>query len=317
MARKETEQVKNQVQISDNKTTQGSNSSTNAEEKKTNKLQIFFDIIQALGAIATVMAALLAYGTLREMQTERDNAYKPEIVISPNAFEGGRLDEEGPKTNKRHIYINYNTSDPGSCYSEKPSDDADYLFLEIPYLTLKNIGHGTAKDVQVSFSTEWLENAATALDSIIDDYHYEIKTVKGRDGRQMYLLNYSDSDESKSTYLYTDEDVIKKYTYIASDDSSVNVALPQGWVKMLAIIYGRECWESLIRTDPGGAGDLKANIPDLAITIQYTDMQGKPFDEPETIPWTAYYQYVISGESKERKPESIHLQTGFYEDYIR
>lgn len=317
MGKKETGQVKTETPTSDHEAEQRSTPSSTTEKKKINIYQLVFDVIQAFGAAATVVAALMAFWTLKEMQTERDNAYKPEIVVSPNTFEGGRLDVEDSQTDKKHVYINYNTSDPGSCYSEKPSGDSDYLFLEIPYLTLRNIGHGTAKDVQISFSPEWLESAVTELNDLNDGYHYEIEILNERSGEQMYQLHYSNKDGTRSFYLSESEDLIKKYTYISSDDATVNVALPEGWVKMLAVIYGRECWSSMIQTDPDGAGYLEAEIPNLEINIQYTDMQGKSLAYGDPVPWTAYYQYVISEDSTGRKPSSIHLQTHFYEDYTR
>ena len=86
---------------------------TLSDEQNNRRIQNFLGVFQAIASIATVIMAVLAWRTLIEMQTERNNAYRPELVIMPSTFEGGiwdsynkRLDED-----KQYTYFLYQPTD--------------------------------------------------------------------------------------------------------------------------------------------------------------------------------------------------------------
>ncbi len=282
-------------------------------KKKNNKGQIALSVIQALASIATVFAAILALLTLNEMKTERDNTYRPGIVISPNIFEGGLEKEE----DKEYIYINSSITEPYISNFDGPTDETRYVYLEKPYLTLKNIGQGIAKDVKVTFPTEWIDNALTTLnDNPSDDYSFMTETDSITDEVSV-SIEYTPGDPETQFFLTNKYDTIKNLTYIAPGDDSVNVALPDNWCLMIAAFFNQAIrlhgpYDRLM----GRSVDIK--IPDLVVIIQFSDMQGNQHKPKRmVVPWTGHFTYTKTSALIDAEVESMHLWTGFFEDYIR
>lgn len=282
-------------------------------EKKSDWLQRFLSIVQALASIATILVAILTYFTLNEMQTERNNAFRPEIVVAPNSFEGGKIIEGKNLPDSKLMYINSGSFSPDFYYADSPSNDKDFLYLEIPYLTLKNIGQGTARDVQISFSKDWMEEVVEIMNHYYDgDFTFE----SGMDGDIEYFgLYYPEADGDNDLYLSNSDELVKRITYIPSDESTVIVPIPEDWKKMLAVLYGQamysKYWEDRDRVSSSLGFTL--NIPDAVINITYSDMQGIPIEEEIVIPWTGQVDYRWL---EDETYQSIHLKTGFYEGYI-
>lgn len=277
------------------------------------------ELIKVAAAIGTVVAAFMAWRTLNEMQLERDSAYRPEIVVSPCIFEGGRAVLDEVQDAGRYVYINPEASDPRDCYTKTVTDNGNYLYYEKPYITLMNIGNGTAKDIQVTFPANWFEEVAERLNDVRNGYMYEIKYEKSR-GADPIMLRYSDSDGTRIWPLSYTENLSVNITYIKSDDSSVHVALPKGFNEILAVLYGQSFQKYALKNKSGSIS-AELPIPDLVITVQYLDIQGKPYIQEIPIPWTGHYQYIRPAESpgiSQCEDEAVvYLWTGFYEDYIR
>lgn len=310
-------------QASDNEKPESKDPSSEAEgigsgddektEKRPGQLQRFLSIIQALASIATIVVAILTYLTLNEMQTERNNAYSPEIVVAPNTFEGGEIVEGKNLPDGKLMYINCMTQSPLLYYAEAPDDNTDLLYLEIPYLTLKNIGQGTAKDVQISFSKEWMKEVVEVLNRNYDVDYTFIGKIDG--DVEYFSLEYSWFDDNGVIDLPDSDELVKRITYIPADESSVIIQIPDGWKKMLAVLYGQA-----IRTEYREARDDEYNrtnytlpIPDAIIRITYSDMQGVLKEDELVIPWTGEFNYQ---KLEEETSASTHLKTGFYEGYI-
>ena len=291
--------------------------------------------IQAIASIISLFAVILAWKTLNEMQTERNNAYRPEIVIAPNTFDGGYFDKNNKVVNDDYLYFYYGDIFHFEHDFFNPNDleqPDDYLYLEKPYLTLKNIGQGTAKDVQVIFSTDWIEDVVTELNSFEGKDEYKIINMAQGIG---ILHSYGNPNEGIVLPLSDGSDLTKSITYISSDDDSVNVTLPESWLKILAELYGKTVQQSTLEpliTDSTSSRTTKdkarlrtkIKLPDLVITIKYSDMQGIPYPpQDETVPWTGYYDYEsITAETDKgveviTEKESAILHMGFFEDYIR
>lgn len=291
--------------------------------------------IQAIASIISLFAVILAWKTLNEMQTERNTAYRPEIVIAPNTFDGGYFDKNNKVVNDDYLYFYYGDIFHFEHDFFNPNDleqPDDYLYLEKPYLTLKNIGQGTAKDVQIIFSTDWIEDVVTELNSFEGKDEYKIINMAQGIG---ILHSYGNPNEGIVLPLSDGSDLTKSITYISSDDDSVNVTLPESWLKILAELYGKTVQQSTLEpliTDNTSSRTTKdkarlrtkIKLPDLVITIKYSDMQGIPYPpKDETVPWTGYYDYEnITAETDKgveviTEKESAILHMGFFEDYIR
>lgn len=303
--------------------------------QKSNKLQEAGNWIQGFASIISICMLLVTLLTLKEMQTERNNAYRPEIVIAPNTFDGGYFDKNNKVVNDDYLYFYYGDIFHFEHDFFNPNDleqPDDYLYLEKPYLTLKNIGQGTAKDVQVIFSTDWIEDVVTELNSFEGKDEYKIINMAQGIG---ILHSYGNPNEGIVLPLSDGSDLTKSITYISSDDDSVNVTLPESWLKILAELYGKTVQQSTLEpliTDSTSSRTTKdkarlrtkIKLPDLVITIKYSDMQGIPYPpQDEMVPWTGYYDYEsITAETDKgveviTEKESAILHMGFFEDYIR
>ena len=290
--------------------------------------------IQAIASIISLIAVILAWKTLNEMQTERNNVYRPEIVIAPNTFDGGYFDKNNKVVNDDYLYFYYGDIFHFEHDFFNPNDleqPDDYLYLEKPYLTLKNIGQGTAKDVQVIFSTDWIEDVVTELNSFEGKDEYKIINIAQGIG---ILHSYGNPNEGIVLPLSDGSDLTKSITYISSDDGSVNVTLPESWLKILAELYGKTVQQSTLEPlipDSTSSRTIKdkarlrteIKLPDPVVTIKYSDMQGIQYTQNETVPWTGYYDYESTTAKTDKgmevitEKESAILHMGFFEDYIR
>ena len=302
--------------------------------QKSNKLQEAGNWIQGFASIISICMLLVTLLTLKEMQTERNNAYRPEIVIAPNTFDGGYFDKNNKVVNDDYLYFYYGDIFHFEHDFFNPNDleqPDDYLYLEKPYLTLKNIGQGTAKDVQVIFSTDWIEDVVTELNSFEGKDEYKIINIAQGIG---ILHSYGNPNEGIVLPLSDGSDLTKSITYISSDDGSVNVTLPESWLKILAELYGKTVQQSTLEPlipDSTSSRTIKdkailrteIELPDPVITIKYSDMQGISYPQNETVTWTGYYDYEnITAETDKgveviTEKESAILHMGFFEDYIR
>ena len=293
----------------------------------------WFKLLQLLVGLATVATAILGWRTLIEMQTERNNAYQPDIVIQPVIFEGGQVGSDDMDLSKDYVFINNATAEPGLWYAgntyrdEKQRlkelgdpdnlllEDTQLLFFETPYLLLKNIGQGTAKNVQVTFSMDWLSNAVEQLNSDYYDEHNYTITIDGSHYFDYYTL-------PEDTYPYdflaafeVGEENIIHCSYISPDEDSIKITLPHSWPEMIAVLFAQETFDYM----PARIENIihLLHLPDLIINIKYTDLQGKPFNKDITIPWSVKYRLVDSVMPTKDRPYSFLFWTGFYEDYLR
>ena len=275
-------------------------------------------------SIATVMMAVLAARTLVEMQTERNNAYRPEIVIVQNTFEGGKVSLSETEISGNCTYFDPYASAPDwILHPEYESIKDEAYYFESPYLTLKNIGQGTAKDIKVTFLiNDWLKRAVDCLNDS-DEGPFKFKELQSNSSdpaRNRSEVFYSESEEDVPQVFIASNGITEKdytnITYIESGEDAVDVALPKSWCKMLAVIYSlrMQLFASMETTD---YATMHIGLPDLIITIQYSDMQGKQYKQEESIPWDAYCKYLHTTESAGDGNQPLYLWTNIYDDYIR
>ena len=277
--------------------------------------------------IAVVAATFLAWLTLIEMKIERNNAYRPDIVIVPRIFEGGKVGTGNLEIDKKYIYIAPDEKSPGANYvgssfvdmhSLLPNNkyeineliDTNLLYLEVPYISLKNIGRGTAKSIHVSISDKWLKSVSRTLNENSKGMH---KFYIGHKNPGDFLAYCSTDDYFEWTLaIISTEEYDVDITYLISGEDTVHIALPKDWNRVLAVIFSQVVQKY---NDPSAAAQgTSFNIPELVLTIRYKDMQGKKFKKKVAIPWNIRYSYETSSDKVEK---TMYISTSFFKDYIR
>lgn len=300
--------------------------------KKTDWFQIFIGIAQILAALATVVYAGFAWKTLEEMKTERVNAYHPEIVVTPGFFEGGLVNEDKIEIDgNSYMYVDYISANPAYCYGTNPNqleNENNCIFLEKPYLTIKNIGVGAAKDIRVTFSIDWLDKAIPQLNDNSFDFKYSINEVaayssvsepafaeKREQHERMGFLNCTVNGEDHT--VTNVEEITRQIQYIGCDDS-IKIMLPEHIYNILALYLYQNYKANLEMNRHRRSHQFSTTfqIPDLEILIECYDMQGeKMVDKQLAIPWTTYYKAERS-ESDGLVFGPVYLRSYFYEDFI-
>ncbi|SDL82284.1 hypothetical protein SAMN04487833_13324 [Sarcina sp. DSM 11001] len=289
--------------------------------KKTDWFQIFVGIAQILAVIATVVYANFAWMTLNEMKTERDNAYHPEIVVTPGLFEGGLVSEDKIEIDgNSYMYVDYILANPAYCYGTNPNqlvNENNCIFLEKPYLTIKNIGVGAAKDIRVTFSIDWLDKAILKLNDNSFDFKYSINevTAYSEQHERKGFLNCTVNGEDHTVTEV--EEITKQIQYMGCDDS-IKIMLPEHIYNILALYFYQNYKANLEINRQRGHHQFSIpfHIPDLEILIECYDMQGEKMDDKQlAIPWTMYYKAERS-ESDGLVFGPVYLRSCFYEDFI-
>ena len=300
--------------------------------------------IKLAAAIGTVAAAFMAWKTLDEMQIERNNAYRPEIVVVPNSFKGELLKEDELEIGRKYLFFDYSAESPSNFYSHdmidfgEPKYKENCICLEWPYLTLKNIGQGTAKNIEVTFSSDWFVRAADQLSYYpevdrgirISRGHKFTTRIESNDKEDIVDIYYIDMDEISDEFTQnsvSEEDVEKmshnlwsgevpkKYiTYIASGEDSVDIMIPSIYCRMLGAFYYLPL--DRLKSSTLGGSVNSFDLPELVITIHYSDMQEKSYEQTISIPWTGSYKY-ITDLLDWVSPPTMEIETDFYEHYSR
>lgn len=282
--------------------------------------QIIFSAIQAIASIATVIMAILAWQTLVEMQTDRNNAYRPDLVVIPNSSEGRLLEKDELNLGKENIVFDYYSGLREMFPIREYSDTC--ICLERPYLVMRNIGKGTAKNVEVTFSEDWFEKTITRLNEMSEDGRVYYVDVTNSNNRESIHFSYSNKDKERVDDLFMGfGDIAKeKITYIGCDDDSVNVFLPELYGNTIALcnyelindFYRLRDSEPTLRSYRS-----EFDLPDLVISIQYSDMQGKTYNQEIKIPWTFEYMCEKDPNSTDGKLTTMDVKLSFYDRYSR
>ena len=189
------------------------------QRKRKSSIDIIFKVIEIVVALATVAATIVAWRTLIEMKTERDNAYRPDIVVAPKSFYGGYVGTDEIAPDKKYLYIRCNCKYPSLWCESDPSDSHDLMYLEAPFLTIKNIGQGTAKDITVTFDTDWMDDAIDVLNNNESDWH-KYKKVSSDSGEEYFDIEYYEEGKIHSDNLLSVEENSVEITYITSGEGS-------------------------------------------------------------------------------------------------
>lgn len=225
-------------------------------EKKTN-LQKILDIGNLVVLFATIASLILNYCTLREMQAERNNAYRPNIQF--NSIE--------------YVFQIYDSMEllpeVADCpiYRADENGHADHNFTL--NLEARNIGVGTAKDVKITISEESSFAAISEFNEMSE--YCDMEYGSGPHG---YWMKFSDSTYADLFWL--DDEV--EIPFILPNAVDVHeYKLPAVYYCLINAmrIELRETWD-----DPF---DARIMIPDIEITIEYSDVQDVIYREKAYI----------------------------------
>lgn len=225
-------------------------------EKKT-KLQKILDIGNLVVLFATIASLILNYCTLREMQAERNNAYRPNIQFNSIEYVFQIFDsmELLPEVADCPIY------------RADENGHADYNFTL--NLEARNIGVGTAKDVKITISEESSFAAISEFNEMSE--YCDMEYNKGPHG---YSLKFSDG--TYATCIWLDNEI--EIPYILPNAESMCIyQLPSVYYCLIHAmqIELRETWD-----DPF---DPHVMVPDIEIIIEYSDVQGVIYREKAYI----------------------------------
>ena len=196
------------------------------------------ETIAMLTNLATIISVIIVLLTLREMQIQRNNAYRPDIVFESVSvhFIWGQHDK-------------YFSSVHGCLSNPFAKGDFNPYYLQIP---LKNIGVGVAKNITYSIDASSFIELLDYLNGISDENNY---TYDEMDDGSLFLRNgqwqrmVSSTLNSKVLYL------------LPNAEETYDFYIPEVYLELLKNIY-LSC------------GDEPHNIPAIKINLSFEDVQG-------------------------------------------
>lgn len=175
--------------------------------------------------------------TLNEMQTARNTAYMPDIIIEP-----------------KQIDISWGESDYLANLQTQDLNNENPLSTSLTSLTSYNIGVGVAKNIKYSFDISSFYELLNQLKKT--DSTSEVSYEKRSD---LITLSINGID----IVFSEDSEVTRAYLLPNAQESYSIVLLPQ-YLILIQMIY---------QANDG----IDVNIPNLKLNINYTDVQGKEY----------------------------------------
>ena len=227
------------------------------------------NIFPAIEIVTSLLAFTISILTLQEMQTERNHAYLPDIYFR-SVSAGVSWDSNGP------------------CYSASFDDAASQIIAnlqisyinESPVLKIANMGIGKAKNIEIDWLHRQNVNALlTYLYSINSESEFTL--VETDTGFQI---------KSRKVDYTVYEPVTQRIFYLSNDNETFFMSLP------------REYWECIRQIFyefyNHNSGCVILDIPNLVLSISYTDVQGKQYKDKREIQIKMYPGVIMPLESQ-------------------
>lgn len=193
------------------------------------------ETITMLTNFATIISVIVVLLTLREMQIQRNNAYRPDIVF---------------ETVSVHLIWGQHDEDHYPGYSPNPFAKGDFNphYLQIPS---RNIGVGVAKNVTYSFDVSSFTQLINYLNEISDENNYTYHEIDGA------LLVKNGYWERWTSIPYN-----PRVLYLLPNaEETYDFLIPEAYLELLENVYF-------------SCGDEPHNIPDIEINLSFEDVQG-------------------------------------------
>ncbi|MFR3879025.1 MAG: hypothetical protein ACLUFZ_06525 [Oscillospiraceae bacterium] len=227
------------------------------EKKRTARREKMYQavekIINLLVSIATVLSVLLTYFTLSEMKEERESAYRPDIQFNS-------VEYVVQTSADMELFSEVNNC---PVYTSDQYGNADIHFKL--NLEARNIGVGTAKNVQISITKE---SSFKAIEEFNEQSTY--CDMMYNEGIHGYLMEYS----NKTYALLLQFEKTDKFPYILPNAEEVcNYELPDVYY---CLINAMRIEHQNIYYDPFSESIM---IPDIEVKIVFSDVQGVQYEE--------------------------------------
>ena len=238
-------------------------------------------LISVFESIATVVSVFLILSTLQEMQIDRDNAYRPFIVIENTIIEIGEIRE----TNTPF------TTNADSISSEKPlvknignyKDDFDKQYAV--KAKCLNIGVGTAKNVRFIIDHDTVINKWTSiLNSGIA--YYSKKTYEVRRYKSIFFI-WEYEWENKKPNSYKTSEMIFSDTRNGAPDNFQLFMLPNAEGETTFVLPGYVCTLLNLLYSADMSREPLLDNP-LSIVIEFEDVQGKKYTNKYVVSFEEY-----------------------------
>ena len=201
-------------------------------------------IIRRIELLVTILSLLLVFFTLQEMQNARNAAYRPDIYISDSGFlviwnSEGKLVDDYPD-HLPNFYTNYDS---------------------IPMFEMKNIGIGTAK--QIEFNWNYKSNIQKLC-----EYHYSINPQ----------VDFKCSLNNHSIFLVIDGSPTQfgnwndkiSFPFLHNEEHNQSLLFPYVYQMIIKDIYSKHLTNEEISS-------IIPKIPNIEASISYSDIQGKHY----------------------------------------
>lgn len=227
----------------------------NMDNNKLAKIQL---ILRMLVDISTVISVILVFFTLVEMQKERDNAYRPNIVIETKTINMvlGKWDENN------HLV---------ECEGKYQYEDTNLIAY--------NIGVGSAEQVLISVD----KNSYMEMCQYLDDISIEGMNSYSVNDKN-YVTTYSDGHSKMSPvsgYIF------EKAFILSNAQDKITIPLPVELLDMITDMEVCELSEINQATEGKEDGEMFSvndfNIPDLILKVSFQDIQGKEYQQDLTL----------------------------------
>lgn len=228
------------------------------------------NIFPVIEIITSLLAFVISFLTLQEMQTERDNAYLPDLYFQ-SVVAGVSWDSSGP------------------CYSASFDEASSQILTNLqisyidepPVLKIANMGIGKAKNIEI----DWLHRQN--VDALLN-YLYSIND------ESEFTLVETDIGfhmKSKTVNYITSEPGQQRILYLLNDDETDFMSLPREYWECIRQIF----YESYNHN----SGYVALNIPNLILSISYTDVQGKQYKYKREIQIEMFPGVIMPLESQD------------------
>jgi hypothetical protein len=215
------------------------------KRNRRNRWKCWKTVLDTLVSLSTIVSLFIVYGTLREMQIQRDRAYSPLIIIEDT---------------KVHINWDGIASDDGVSASVGINPlvkDGDVVNPVMVSVNARNIGVGAAKKIHVTINSEKL--IYDMIETLNKNLKYESKKYElNKDGDILYLFNGTNS-LGANEIIYSDKPFL-----LPNAEENFTIGIPPLLNSIVKEFYVK------------GLQELIKNFP-ITLNVAYQDIQGKKY----------------------------------------
>ena len=210
------------------------------------------DIIQITVVIISLCSFIGVICTLREMQKDRDAAYRPTILMNPEEYQiswNSSKEEEWLSSLPDEPHNTYEINEDGSVSGTGSIPMNIFPENELEGFTVVNVGVGVSKDIHFKWDDSNIEN--------LSEYLSKCDPTKS----EFCTSNKSVAFSFEDRVVITDIDRDTKLMYMLADASETyTIPLPMAYSILI---------HEIMKTN------MLEELPYIILSAEYTDIQGK------------------------------------------